>query len=107
VSSFWGLLEKALALGLKWTMSGVNKAGDHKGAKRRETQVRRALEEAVKKLGGPTAAAYKAGVTEQSIRDWVRYGRLDRVHAAQALKFARAAGVPLETLIVDLKLPAH
>jgi DNA-binding transcriptional regulator YdaS (Cro superfamily) len=66
-----------------------------------EARVRQALEDAVKKAGGATVAAYRTGVTEQSIRNWLHLGRLDRVPAAEALRFARATGVPLEKLIVD------
>lgn len=82
-------------------MPTAERKPDHKGAARREAQVRHALEQAVKELGGHTAAAYRTGVTAQTIWGWLRAGSLDRVHAAQALKFARAAGVPLENLVID------
>lgn len=75
--------------------------GNNKGAVQREAQVRHALEAAVKKLGDPTVAAYKAKVSGQTIWNWLRVGRLDRVQTAEALRFARAAGVPLEKLVVD------
>jgi hypothetical protein len=67
----------------------------------RAEMVRKALKEAVKNMGGTTVAAYRAGVHEQSIWNWLRAGKLDRVPTAQAFKFARAAGVPLETFLLD------
>jgi len=63
---------------------------------------------AVELAGGVTAVARLCGVTRQSVYTWVEEWRVERL--IDALKLARASGIPIERLAGDAfkaeKIPA-
>jgi hypothetical protein len=64
-------------------------------------EAKRNLERAVERLGGPTKVAALCGMSEWAVKLWVRTGNLNRAIALNAHRFARAAGEPLESFLVD------
>lgn len=66
-----------------------------------KAEARKALDRALAKLGTPTQAAYRCGVSEGAIRYWKRRGHLNGVAVETALKLSRASGIPIEDFILD------
>lgn len=57
---------------------------------------RRAVLEAVRRVGGPTKAANVCGINPCSIYRWLRKGRIPRARAAE--KLSTATGIPFNDL---------
>ena len=51
---------------------------------------------AIELAGGPTAVAELCGVRRQSVYDWIKEWKVERL--VDALKLARASGIPIEKL---------
>jgi hypothetical protein len=66
-----------------------------------KAEARKALDRALAKLGTPTQAAYRCGVSEGTIRYWRRRGHLNGVPVETVLRLSRASGVPIEDFVVD------
>jgi transposase len=64
-------------------------------------EARKALERALAKLGSPTQAAYRCGVSEGTIRYWKRRGHLNGVPVETVLRLSRASGVSLEDFVIE------
>jgi transposase-like protein len=58
---------------------------------------------AVELAGGVTAVARLCGVTRQSVYSWIEEWRVERL--IDALKLARASGIPVERLAGDAFKP--
>jgi transposase-like protein len=58
---------------------------------------------AVELAGGVTAVARLCGVTRQSVYSWIEEWRVERL--IDALKLARASGIPIERLAGDAFRP--
>jgi transposase-like protein len=58
---------------------------------------------AVELAGGVTAVARLCGVVRQSVYTWIQQGRVERL--IDALKLARASGIPIERLAGDAFKP--
>ena len=71
----------------------------HAGDPRTEA-VRATLAQAIERLGGFTATAAACGLTEYSIRNWLKAGCLNNVSVEPALKFAHAVKIPLDDFVV-------
>ena len=59
---------------------------------------------AVELAGGVTAVARLCGVARQSVYTWIEQWRVERL--IDALKLARASGIPIERLAGDAFRPA-
>ncbi len=66
-----------------------------------KAEARKALDRALAKLGTPTQAAYRCGVSEGTIRYWRRRGHLNGVPVETALRVSRASGIPIEDFVVE------
>jgi hypothetical protein len=64
-------------------------------------EARKALDRALAKLGTPTQAAYRCGVSEGTIRYWKRRGHLNGVPVETVLKLSRASGISIENFVID------
>ena len=62
--------------------------------------VRATLAQAIERLGGFTATAAACGLTEYSIRNWLKAGCLNNVSVEPALKFAHAVKIPLDDFVI-------
>lgn len=69
-------------------------------AKTHETVVRQRLDSAVRRLGGRVQVAAICRVSEQTVRNWLAEGNLNKTSALSAWRFIRADGRPLGDFVV-------
>jgi hypothetical protein len=63
-------------------------------------EARRALNAAVKRLGGPRRVSAICDVSEWAVKLWLKTGNLNQAKALNAQKFARASGASIEDFLV-------
>jgi hypothetical protein len=63
-------------------------------------EAKRALNAAVKKLGGPRKVSGICDVSEWAVKLWMKAGNLNKAKAVNAQRFARAAGESIENFLV-------